>query len=501
MGSRFTRRRFLAAASAGITYLVLTNTVGCDRREPTSNARSAKVRPAPDVSSAPSKDVWAFRSRPDLGPPAVTVTAQAHDQASGYIFIAPKLGPGQSGPMIIDDLGRPVWFYEGKYALDFKVQHYRGEPVLTWWEGRRFPRPSFGEYVMLDRSYREIARVEAGHGHKGNQHDFQVTPQGTALLTVYSPVARDLSSLGGLDNALVMEGIVQEVDIDTGEVIFEWHSIEHISPDESYYKPQGGGYYDYIHINSIDVDHDENLLVSARNTWGVYKIDRKTGEVIWRLGGKKSDFEMGPGARFAFQHDARRHQDGTLTIFDNGASAPWVHDRSRGITLKLDEDNMSATLVRALTSPHKLFATSQGNMQVLPNDNVFIGWGSEAYFSEFSRDGRLLFDAHLPPHDDTYRAFRFPWSAHPNDDPALAVERGPDDEVTLYASWNGATEVESWEVLAGSRPGRLDPLGAAPRVGFETALLAHTTEPYVAVRARDSSGRVLGTSGPVESGS
>src|SRR5688572_25926722 len=136
MRTGYTRRRFLTAVSAGVTYLALSNTVGCDLRE-----RTAKVRPKPNGSPAPSNGVWAFRSRRDISPPAVEVTTQAHSQAPGFIFIAPKLGPGQHGPLIIDDLGRPVWFREVKYALDFKVQHYHDKPVLTWWEGERFPRP------------------------------------------------------------------------------------------------------------------------------------------------------------------------------------------------------------------------------------------------------------------------------------------------------------------------------------------------------------------------
>jgi hypothetical protein len=152
------------------------------------------------------------------------------------------------------------------------------------------------------------------------------------------------------------------------------------------------------------------------------------------------------------------------------------------------------------TSPDELLATSQGNMQVLPNGNVFVGWGSAAHISEFSPDGRLLFDAHLPPKDDSYRAFRFPWSAHPTDDPAVAVERGSDGDLALYASWNGATDVATWEVLAGSHPDKLESLGTAPRDGFETALLARTAEQYVAVRAKDSSGRLLGTSKSIKSG-
>jgi hypothetical protein len=298
---------------------------------------------------------------------------------------------------------------------------------------------------------------------------------------------------------MAWEGIVQEVDIESGDVIFEWHSLEHVGIEESYIEPpeDPDHLYDYFHINSIDVEPDGNLLLCARNTWSVYKVERESGKIIWRLDSKRSDFEMGPGTQSAFQHDARRQRDGTITIFDNGAH-PKVHDRSRGIVVELDEQNMSAKLVREYTSPKKRLSTSQGNMQLLPNSNVLIGWGSEPFISEFSREGELLFEARFPPECESYRAFRFPWSGHPTDEPAVEVEQGPDDKIKLYVSWNGATEVESWEVFAGPRPGRLESVGSVPRDGFETAMLVQTFDPYIAVRAKDHVGQPLGTSAPVK---
>jgi hypothetical protein len=175
-----------------------------------------------------------------------------------------------------------------------------------------------------------------------------------------------------------------------------------------------------------------------------------------------------------------------------------VHEQSRAIQLRLDEDEMSATLLHQYTSPQQILSTSQGNAQLLSNGNVFVGWGSEPFVSEFSHDGGLLFDAGIPPDDDSYRAFRFPWKGQPAGSPDLAADRRSDDEVTLYASWNGATEVVSWQVLAGPHPDHLEPLGSVLRDGFETAISARTGEQYVAVRARDSSQRVLGTSSAVK---
>ncbi len=401
--------------------------------------------------------------------------------------------------MILDDRGQLVWFEKYITARDFKVQRYQGRPVLTWWEGSVVAGHGVGEYVVYDDTYRKIASVRAGNGFWGDLHEFLITPEDTALLTAYAAVPADLSAIGGSEYGAAWDGIVQEVDIETGEILFEWHSLDHVGVEESHVAPPEDPDYghDYFHINSIDVDHDENLLISARNTCASYKIERASGEVMWRLGGKESDFEMGEGTETAYQHDARRQEDGTITIFDNGAH-PAVHEQSRAILLRLDEEDMSVTLLQEYASPEKILSTSQGNAQVLPNGNVLVGWGSAPFVSEFSPDGELLMNAGFPPECESYRAFRFSWSGHPTDAPALVARRRSRNRVALHASWNGATEVTAWEVITGPRPNRMEPLGAVPRDGFETAMLAQTANSYVAVRARDDSGKILGTSAPVE---
>jgi hypothetical protein len=495
LSSKITRRSFLGAVAAGGAWIALTGTLGCER-SPRPRARAI-------AAPARGEQPWAFRSRPEFRPPAVEVRTQARGTAPGYIFVAPKKEPGASGPsqdapLIVGEGGDPVWFHplqgdDEKDAFNFGVQSYKGETVLTWWEGHHTGFGQ-GEYVLMDHSYREISRVRAGNGYEGDHHEFLITPQDTALITIYSEVPMDLSSVGGPVDSAVLDGIVQEVDIGTGEVLFEWHSLEHVALEESYFKPPPDlkTSFDYFHINSIDVYDDEHLLISARRTSTVYKVDRKTGEVVWRLGGKNSDFDMGQGARTDYQHDARSHPGGIITIFDNGSVSRG--EQSRGIVLKIDEDAMTATLLREYTHPAKVFSDTQGNVQVLPNGNVFVGWGSEPYFSEFSRDGKLIFDASFTPELESYRAFRFPWKGQPEDAPAVAGVSGPEDKVTLYVSWNGATEVATWLVLAGAGPDKLEPVGSAPRKGFETAITLETDEPYVAVKATDGSGRVLGTS-------
>ena len=458
------------------------------------------LSPGGEEDAAPPR----FLSAPELRAPEVSLTGPTGDEVGrGLLFTAPKsMAGGPHGPMIVDDAGELVWFHplpEGTVAADFRVQRYEGEPVLTWWEGEVFPAGyGYGEFVVMDRSYREIARVEAGNDLLADLHEFELTRAGTALIMAYPMVKRDLSAVGGLEDGTVLGGVVQEVDIETGAVLFEWRALDHVGLDESYKEvpTEPGKFFDYFHANSIDIDRDGNLLVSARHTHAVYKIDRETGRVIWRLGGKESDFRMGPGTNFLSQHDARRRPDGTLSIFDNDAP-PETNGESRGIVLDLDQDDMRATLEREYLHQNAPLARSQGNLQSLPGGNVLIGYGSEPIIAEFSRDGRLLFDARLPEGYDTYRAYRLPWTGRPVDPPDVAVEVGDGGEITVYASWNGATEVAEWQVLAGPEPDELSVAGSGVRDGFETAI-AGARAPFVAVRALDDSGEELAVSEVVE---
>jgi outer membrane protein assembly factor BamB len=296
----------------------------------------------------------------------------------------------------------------------------------------------------------------------------------------------------------IMDCAVQEIDIASGRLLFEWRAADHIDLAESMIDPPtaSGQVFDYIHANSIDRLAGGDLVVSARNTSAIYRIDRTTGAIVWRLGGKRSDFAMGPGTTFGWQHDARMQSDGTLTVFDDQA-APG---QSRAIVLRLDETAKTATLERAYSRPVGLLATSQGNMQLLPNGNVLVGWGSQPYVSEFSPDGTLLYDATFPAAIQSYRDFRWPWVGRPTDSPAIAVDPQADGSIIVFASWNGATEVASWEVVAGADPSGLRPVGSAARSGFETTIPARTPGPLVAARARDSDGRLLGSSPSIRMG-
>ena len=445
-----------------------------------------------------------FHSRPDLRPPIVKIRVPARRTAPGYIFLAPKMAVAQVGPMIMDNRGQLVWFHPLKLTrgvTDFRAQRYRGKPVLTWWRGKvSNVGVGTGWYAIYDTSYRPVAEVRPGNGLIGDVHEFLLTSRDTALMTIYHRRHVDLTSIGGPKNGLIWDGIVQEVDIATGRVLFEWHSYPQIGVQESYSHPPDKQLgtksfpYDYIHLNSIDEEPNGNLLVSGRNTHAVYEVSRRTGRVLWRLGGKRSDFRLGPGARFAWQHDARRQPDGTVTLFDNGA-APAVEKLTRVLVLRLDDKHKRATLVHSYHHPKRLLSPFEGNAQFLPDGHVFVGWGGWPYVSELDRRGHVLFDAYFghgknPGADaDTYRAYRFVWHGRPTEPPAIAVSGR-----TVYVSWNGATEVSRWQVLTGNANGDLRVVATARKKGFETAIPFHARGKFTAVQALDRKGRVLGVS-------
>jgi Arylsulfotransferase (ASST) len=442
-------------------------------------------------------------TRPDLHPPSMSVTLTSQAATPGYYFVTQgSTRYGDTGPMIVDGQGQPVWVGgvpDGQNATTFEVQRYRGRPVLTWWEGRidKDVGMGIGIGVILDENYRKVATVHAGNGRPTDLHDFVITPRDTALLLIYQQRTADLRRYGGRAAGRILDNLVQEVDIATGRVLFEWSAFDHVPPDESYQAlPSGGGAWDAYHLNSVEMDESGDLLVSARHTWAVYKIDPDTGDVVWRLGGKQTDFELGPGARFAWQHDAGSRPDGTLSLFDNQAASPELveGDQSRGMILKLDERRGTATLVREFTHPAGLLAPSQGNLQNLPSGHVLVGWGSEPHLSEYDEAGRLVFDARFYATAQSYRAFLGRWDGMPTEPPAV-VARAEGDGTRVYVSWNGATRVRSWRVWsATSQDDEPVLLTTAPKDGFETAVLVDDDGPYYIVEALDGDGRVIGTS-------
>ncbi len=486
-----TRSELLAKGGAAGLAVVAAGT-GARLLGGTGEAFAASLQ-----ATAPSK-VHAFVSRPDLTPPLLTIRHPARNAGEGLLFIAPSSGPGQRGPLIFDNQGQPVWYHptNPQTTTDFKAGMLNGKPVLSWWEGK-YSKQGLGRgiYVILDDTYRVVARIKAGGHLDGDLHEFIITDRGTALLTKNRARFRDLRAYGGAAKGKVWSGVVQEIEIPSGKVLYEWDSFGHVGFDETYSKPSPGG-YDYFHINSVEVDADGHLLVSARNTWAVYKIHRKTGKVIWRLGGKKSDFKMGKGTVMSWQHDARSHDGGRMiSIFDNGA-APQVQTQSRVLFIRLDMKNMRATLQQAFKHrPGRLIAKFMGNSQVLPDGGVVTGWGSEPFVTEFGPKGNIRFEAVMPKGGQNYRAFRFPWKATPAIPPRLKAGAAGGKN-GLFVSWNGATEVARWQLRYGPTATDLQEGAVAARKGFETFLGRPGGAKWAQAVALDADGKAIGRSKP-----
>ena len=494
-------RAGLSSSRSGMSF---SFTVG---RPPAARAGApaSDARPGPPSPRASPGGTVSFRSAPNLHPPALNLTGNP-DRSSGDIFLSPVfLALGQNapvGPLILDSQGNVVWFHPLAHgeAHNLQVQRYQGRPVLTWWHGHLNSTHGTifgdGRDVLMDSSYRTVATVHAGNGYMADLHEFQLTPRGTALLDAYVPVRADLSSLGGPGNGTVLDCVVQEVDIRTGKVLWEWHSLGHVPLSASHIPvPQTPNvWFDYFHINSIQQLPNGNMIISSRSTWSIYEISHRTGKVLWTLGGKRSSFHMGPGTNFEWQHDARMHSGGLLSLFDD-ASLPQEETEASAKILKVDTNNMTARLVRRDTHTPPVLAGLAGNAQVLPNGNVFVGWGGAPFFSEYNRQGRQIFSGGFDSGVLSYRALRFPWTGHPLTRPALATLPGTSGALKLYASWNGATQVARWRVLAGQGPGSLHALGPGKRrTSFETAIGISSQARYLAVQALDAHGRVLATS-------
>lgn len=481
----WTRAEFIRGVARAGVGITAGGGLVADRLAIVSNTRAA-----PSVVDGAT--FHHFHTRPDLRPLVLTATRGQGALAPGMLFMAPATPDSQRGPLITDDDGQPVWFNPTTpiSTENFRVAVYRGQPVLTWWEGTDPGGLGRGTHVIADAHYRVVGRVSAGNGMPSDLHEFLVTSSGTALVTSWETVTRDLRAFRGPAKGEVVGGVVQELELPSGRVLFEWHSLDHIALDESYSGYQRSyGYFDYLHLNSIAPTDDGNLLISGRNTWGVYKIDRGSGQVLWRLGGKKNDFRMGDGTLFAWQHDARPHSGGLISLFDDG-SAPKVQPQSRGLVLAVDTRRMRVSLQRAYVHSPPVLAWALGNTQLLPDGNVLVGFGTVPHLTEFGVDGTTRLDLALPPTGQNYRALRFPWTGRPLDQPRLALA-----SEQFFVSWNGATDVASWQLQTGATSEQVTtPALNRPRQGFETALPVPSGARYAAAVALDKDGRPLGRS-------
>ncbi|CAI7641191.1 unnamed protein product [Penicillium viridicatum] len=410
---------------------------------------------------------WQFKCRTDLAPPRLNITIPAaKDVEKGYVFTAPFPsqwaepqfhGPRQEAPYIVRDDGELVWSgytYFSIRAANFQKARWNGQDVLFSFEGDHNPAygHGHGHATILNQRYETIRELRAGNHKLMDKHEFHVVDEKTALLQVYQPMPRDLSRWGAsAEQQWIVDAIFQEAVLPP-------------NPGQA-----GAGYnssdaWDYFYINSVDKDAEGNYLISARDACVVHKINGTTGEIIWRLGGLRSDFELGPNVKFCFQHHARFVEQGDdeeiISLFDNSAHGTenhrgkevHTHPFSQGKAISVNTVTWTADIVSAFQPPDGLLAKSQCSTQLLPNGNALVNWGSEGALTEFRANGTPIFHAYMDSGSlgegvQNYREFRYNWTGLPTEEPAIVAEK-TSSGTDVFVSWNGDTETAVWRFYA-----------------------------------------------------
>ncbi|KAI1804013.1 ASST-domain-containing protein [Daldinia bambusicola] len=464
-----------------------------------------------------------FKSAAQLEVPKLDVLQSSKScQSSLYTFLTPRgRATHEAQATILDSNGDLIWTsgWNGQQLYNLMVQEYKGEKYLTFWAGDdTVGGHGAGTIIMLDSTYSLFKEVRAAYGLDADLHDFRITPSGTALITVYHVIQRDLSEVGKNHVGPVWDCVIQEVDLETGLAVFQWEASDHWNLADSYREigdeGEGDRAYDYFHMNSIDKDARGNYLTSSRYMHSLTYINGTTGEVIWILGGKRNmfkDLSDGTATNFAYQHDARWSGKDIITIFDNGGDGGHRDAAAtRGLKLKIDEKAMTASVVTEYFNPHDIHALSQGSFQSLPNGNVLLGYGYSAAFTEFASNGDVLCDTHFGPESrfgtgevQSYRVYKYEWHGMPKTNPASAIRRNGKRSGSFYVSWNGATEVSQWFLQGSddlnSTDGGWKELNRTDRLGFETEFEVLETYPrYLRAAAVHKEGYMLGVSEPID---
>lgn len=450
----------------------------------------------PNYNNGSANPFSTYVSRPDLNPPVFNVNGSF---TPGYLFIAQRgSAPKQTGLIIADTAGDIIWVnpYYGQGNLGFRKQQYQGKDVLTTWNGVT-EAAGYGEgrYFVIDQGYNLIANFTSLNNTSGDMHEFKIVND-TALVTIYEQFQYDLTAYGGTADGYINSGRFQHINMTSNELIFDWRSIDHVDPSESYASISGAGIqanpWDYFHINSVDYQTSDNsYLISSRHCSTIYKIT-SDGNIAWRLGGKMSNFTMGTGTNFEWQHHARWRGSNQISLFDNAAQSTTVvnETETRGLLLNVDQTNFNCTLATQFINPSHPLSTSQGDVQFLDNGNVFMGYGDLALAAEYAPSGQVLGTLQFAPITSdvqSYRVYNQNWTATPGIPPDVAVQNN-----NLYFSWNGATGLSYWNVYGGNDPSSLALVSSLNKTGFETS--APFNMSFAQIGAVASNGSVISLS-------
>jgi hypothetical protein len=412
--------------------------------------------------------------------PQVTITVRGNP-AADYIWLENVGQNGQMYKMILDTWGNPV-FYQRGGAWDFQRQK---NGMITW----------VGFYG-LDNNFNNVTSYSAVNGHATDGHELQIMEDGTYYLIGSGTETVDMSRYvaGGNPAALVWDNVIQQFT-PAGELIFQWRAWDHMDvlSQRQFMDPTSAS-LDFPHMNSIDVDDDGHILLSSRNSSECTKINRDTGEVIWRLGGTQgtltfvNDTLNGPRQ----QHSFRAVGQGHYILFDNGnLRSPPV---SRAVEYVVDPVARTATLVWQFRDTPDKYAYYMGNVQRLTNGNTHINWVLAGYpkVCEVDSNGVKQLEMNLTPGYDLYRSWRSPWDGVVPV-PYLIVEPYPDN-VTLIFNKFGDTNVNFYRIYGGTSPQPTTLLATLPATLAHLSNLQNNQQYYFRVTAVANDGTESGYS-------
>uniref|UniRef100_A0A0W0F7T0 ASST-domain-containing protein n=1 Tax=Moniliophthora roreri TaxID=221103 RepID=A0A0W0F7T0_MONRR len=459
----------------------------------------------------------------DYTPPAWNIVVprnRTRRVTPGYLFVAPRgTAIAQFGAVIYADDGTMIWNgNEYGEAMAFQVVTYMGQPHISLWQGNWTGEGiGSGFHILLNQHYEVVANYttdlegELGHTY-ADFHETGITTNNTGLLAAYETKSRDLSPYNGPSSGWIRNSVIQELNITSGKALFTWSFLDHVDPGDCYfpvasYGTETSNAWDYFHVNSIEKDDFGNYLISSRHCSTLYYLDGTNGNIIWRLGGHDSSFTMGTGTEFSFQHDARwislNDTAGRLSLFDNaGMYGVYNEESARGLVIDLDFSAMAANLVQDYIPYIHVVSESQGSVQLQPNGDVLIGWGSMPWLAEYSSTGDLVWCTQFGATTDVsgYRTLRYNWTGYPTTTPSIQlVGGGASALLSIHASWNGATEINKWELLGASDESGSGAMSLynRTRTGYETTITVSTKNnaySHFAMRAIDRNNQPLGRS-------
>ena len=489
------------------------------------------------LAQLPSSPPWptlSFKSIPTISPLALEVN-KTGQTAPGYLFFNPSgfSHINSTAPVIFTDDEELVWFGPRGQAFNFGPYTYQDKPVLAYWNGTPFPEPvgrGAGSITLLDNTYTTIATVtlpgnfvylNASQHFASNidLHEINITPQNTVLITANNVTQHDLSSVGGPSSGWTVDSLLYEIDIATNEILFEWHALDHLDrlPFSASKLPLGdSGYngtsqataWNYFHMNAVSqLNGQEGYIISSRYFCSEIAISKKDGSVTWVLSGSGGgDFQVAANASFCYQHDVRQRvaqghsrDQIVISLLDNANSPltlPNPTVPSSGLVLQLDTKAKTAVALARYENPNlPIYATAQGNLQYLGGrrGHKLVGYGFSPIMQEFDKAGTSVMTAQFGPIASGqgtppggvlgYRDFRGPWTGCPRTVPDMYAQKNGTG-VSVYMSWNGNTEYNSWSVSGGSSSSQLQALGTVQRTGFETGYFISQSVAFVQVQAR-----------------